>query len=94
MNGHHTLHLRAFNAHAVLPRILLAFSRRRLRIQALQFYDVFGDAPAELQIDVEADPATVAVLARQLSRVVEVESVRAEAVEDGVRTDTAQSAAA
>jgi acetolactate synthase small subunit len=78
MNAHHTIHLRAFNAHAVLPRILLVFSRRRLRIEALQFFDVFGDKPAEVQIDFDGDEATAADAVKQLRNIVEVQNVRAE----------------
>ncbi len=78
MNTHHTIHLRAFNAPAVLPRILLVFSRRRLRIEALQFYDVFGDKPAEVQIDFDCDEATAADAVKQLRNIVEVQNVRAE----------------
>ena len=78
MDSHHTIYIKAFNAHAVLPRILLGFSRRRLRIQALQFFDLFENGPAELQIDFDADPAIVADLVKQLDKVVEVQSVRAE----------------
>ncbi len=78
MNTHHTIHLRAFNAPAVLPRILLVFSRRRLRIEALQFYDVFGDKPAEVQIDFNCDAATAADAVKQLRNIVEVQNVRSE----------------
>jgi len=78
MNTHHTIHLRAFNAPAVLPRILLVFSRRRLRIEALQFYDVFGDKPADVQIDFDCDAATAADAVKQLRNIVEVQNVRAE----------------
>ncbi|HEY5701089.1 MAG TPA: ACT domain-containing protein [Gammaproteobacteria bacterium] len=78
MSNHHTLHIRCFNGHGVLPRVLLAFSRRRIRIQALQFFDVFENGQAELQIDIDIDAKTVADLVRQLDRVVEVQSVKAE----------------
>ena len=78
MNTHHTIHLRAFNAPAVLPRILLVFSRRRLRIEALQFFDVFGDEPAEAQIDFDSDAATAADAVKQLRNIVEVQDVRIE----------------
>lgn len=78
MTGHHTMHIRVFNAHAVLPRILLGFSRRRLRVQALQFSDVSENEAAELQIDFEADAAIVDDLVKQLTRIVEVQGVRSE----------------
>lgn len=94
MNSHHTIHIRAFNAHAVLPRILLGFSRRRIRIQALQFFDVFGNGPAELQIDFDAGAAIVVDLVRQLGKVVEVQSVRIESRERKIESDGAMDAQA
>ena len=51
MSQHVTLYIHANNDHAVLQRILLAFSRRRLRILALQMFDLRAEQPAELQID-------------------------------------------
>ncbi len=96
MSHHHTLHIRCFNAHGVLPRILLTFSRRRIRIQALQFFDVFENAQAELQIDIDADAKTIAKLVRQLDRVVEVHSVSAErrqVLPEDTESDSAQAAA-
>ncbi len=96
MGNHHTIHIKAFNAHGVLPRILLGFSRRRIRIQGLQFFDVFGNGPAELQIDADADIATIADLVKQLERVVEIQSVRAESRRtqpENVESDGAQAAA-
>jgi len=94
MSSHHTIHIRAFNAHAVLPRILLGFSRRRIRIQALQFLDVFGSGPAELQIDFDAGAAIVADLVRQLGKVVEVQSVRLESRERRIESGEAVDAQA
>lgn len=94
MNSHHTIHIRAFNGHAVLPRILLGFSRRRIRIQALHFFDVFGSGPAELQIDFDAGAAIVADLVGQLGKVVEVQSVRLESREGKADSDGAMGAQA
>lgn len=81
MNRHVTLHLHAHNEHAVLQRVLLAFSRRRLRIDALQMFDLHPDRPAEIQIDLRCDEATRADLHKQLARVVEVEQIWSEAVD-------------
>ena len=78
MNAHHTFHLRLENAHAVLPRILLAFSRRRLRIAAVHFFDLDDARPAELQIDLECAERAADEVERQLRRVVEVATVRVE----------------
>ena len=96
MDSHHTIYIRAFNAHAVLPRILLGFSRRRLRIQALQFFDLFENEPAELQIDCDAEPSVVADVVKQLDKIVEVQSVRAESRKrtiESTKTRNAQAAA-
>lgn len=78
MNTHHTMHIKAFNGHGVLPRVLMGFSRRRVRIQALQFFDVFDGRLAELQVDFECDQKLLADLVKQLGKVVEVENVRVE----------------
>ena len=96
MDIHHTIHIKMFNAHSVLPRILLVFSRRRLRILALQFFDVFENTIAELQIDFDADTPAVADVVKQLDRIIEVQSVRAESHEPRIRsadTEDAQVAA-
>lgn len=66
-----------FNAHALLPRVLLIFSRRRIRIKALHFDDVFGDKPAEMQIDVDCGTVIADQLVKQLNKIVEVQSAAA-----------------
>jgi len=73
MERHYTIHVRARNDHAVLQRILLAFSRRRLRIQALQFFDVDARRPAELQVDLDCSAEHARALVAQLRAVVEVQ---------------------
>ena len=70
MSEHHTIHARASYAPAVLPRILLAFSRRRQRIQALQYFDLAGEREAEIQIDLDCEPAMARELARMLERMI------------------------
>ena len=77
---HHTIHARAHHAHAVLPRILLTFSRRRLRILALHYFHLDEDAETEIQIDLECEAAMAGELAAQLRRVIEVTDVWYEAV--------------
>ena len=77
---HHTFHARAHHAHAVLPRILLVFSRRRLRIEALQYFHLDAGADAEIQVDLECEPSMAAEVTAQLRRIVEVEDVWCEAV--------------
>jgi len=78
MSQHATIHLHLHNEHSVLQRILLVFSRRRMHIQALQMFDVQAPRPAELQVDLSADDATLRELVAQLTRVVEVTQVWSE----------------
>ena len=76
---HLSLSLRLQNEPAVLARIALVFSRRRLRIQAMQLLDLQQDSPlAELQIDLTCEPFMARLLADQLDRIVEVSSVSSE----------------
>jgi len=51
MNWHYSIHVRAHNDPGVLPRILLAFSRRRLRVQALQFFDLDAERAKKFAAD-------------------------------------------
>jgi acetolactate synthase small subunit len=77
---HHTIHARSHHAHTVLPRILLTFSRRRLRIQALHYFHLDATADSEIQIDLECEPRMAAELTAQLRRIVEVKEVWSEVV--------------
>lgn len=78
---HHRIQLRVFNAHALLPRVLLVFSRRRIRIKALHFHDVLGDRPAEMQVDVDCGTVIADQLVKQLNKIVEVQSAASKAVD-------------
>jgi acetolactate synthase small subunit len=78
MQQHFTFHVRTHNEHAVLPRILLTFSRRRLRIDALQFFDLQADKPAELQIDLDCRAEQARDVLAQLRAIVEVTQVWSE----------------
>ncbi len=78
MERHFTIHVHAHNDHAVLQRILLAFSRRRLRVRALQFFDVRDGQPADMQIDLDCMPEHARDVVAQLRAVVEVTRVWAE----------------
>ena len=80
---HHTIHARAHHAHAVLPRILLAFSRRRLRVQALHYFHLDEAADTEIQVDLECEPGMATELTAQLRRIVEVRDAWSEAVAIG-----------
>ena len=80
---HHTFHARAHHAQAVLPRILLAVSRRRLRIQALQYFHLDESSDAEIQIDLDCEPRAAAELTAQLRRIVEVREVWCEPIAVG-----------
>lgn len=75
MHRHYTIHVHAHNEHAVLQRILLAFSRRRLRIQAMQFFDLEPGRAAEMQIDLDCDPHHARDVLAQIRAVVEVQQV-------------------
>jgi acetolactate synthase regulatory subunit len=72
MSTHCIVQLRLHNQPGVLPRILLAFSRRRLRVRALHFLDVDAGDRAELQIDFEATPDRAEEVAAVIRRVIEV----------------------
>lgn len=75
-----TLTLSIHNEPGALARVLLVFSRRRLRIGTLSFVDGPGRAlPGELCIDLECDPRTARALPAELERIVEVVSVSSEA---------------
>lgn len=98
MSQHVTIHIHAHNDHAVLQRALLAFSRRRLRILALQMFDLHAEQPAELQIDLSCSAETARELTSQLARIVEVEKVWFECYDElrsrdarGVLSSAAQS---
>ena len=78
MRRHYTIHVHAHNEHAVLQRILLAFSRRRLRIQAMQFFDTRPSHPADIQIDLECATHHARDVIAQLRAIVEVQQVWAE----------------
>lgn len=78
MQQHYTIHIHTCNEPAVLPRVLLTFSRRRLRIEAMQFFDLHAGKPAEMQIDLHCDPEHVRDVLAQLRAIVEVTQVWAE----------------
>lgn len=73
-----TIHVSAHNDHAVLQRILMAFSRRRLRIRALHLCDRDASRPAEIQIELHCRAEQTRELLAQLRAVVEVTGVWAE----------------
>jgi len=77
---HHTIHARGHHAHGVLPRVLLAFSRRRLRIQALHYFHLDEAADTEVQIDLDCDASTADEVTAQLRRIVELDEVWCESV--------------
>ncbi|MCP5153422.1 MAG: hypothetical protein H6983_04585 [Ectothiorhodospiraceae bacterium] len=68
-----TIHLSLWNEHTALQRVLLAFSRRRMRVRSMQFVELDADRPSELQIDCEGCPRLARDLVRQLERMVEVQ---------------------
>ncbi len=78
MHSHYTIFVHAHNELGVLPRILLAFSRRRVKIQVLQFFDLESQRPADMQFEVDCDPSQIEALIAQLKRIVEVSQVWAD----------------
>jgi len=78
MNLHYTIYVHAHNEIGVLPRILLAFSRRRIKVQVLQFFDLESRRPADMQFEVDCDQPQVDALVAQLKRIVEVSQVWAD----------------
>jgi len=78
MEQHYTIHLHTHNEPAVLPRVLLTFSRRRLRIEAMHFFDLHAEKPAEMQIDLSCSAEHIRDVMLQLRAIVEVTQVWAE----------------
>ena len=78
MERHFTIHIDMHNDHAALQRILLAFSRRRLRVQGMHFYDLTPGRPAELQLALACTAERVAELVTALRAIVEVANVWSE----------------
>ena len=75
MQPHYTIYLHAHNEHGVLPRILLAFSRRRIKVLALQFFDLEARRPADMQFEVDCEKPQLDSLLAQLKAIVEVSQV-------------------
>ena len=78
MNRHFTIHVHAHNDHAVLQRILLTFSRRRLRIRALHFFDLDERRPADMQVELDCSEEHARDVLAQLRAIVEVTQVWAD----------------
>ena len=78
MHLHYTIYVHAHNEIGVLPRILLAFSRRRIKVQVLQFFDLESRRPADMQFEVDCDQSQIEALIAQLKRIVEVSQVWAD----------------
>ena len=75
---HYTIYGHAHNEIGVLPRILLAFSRRRIKVQVLQFFDLEARGPADMQFEVDCEQLQIDALIAQLKRIVEVSQVWAD----------------
>jgi len=78
MSPHYTIYVHAHNEYGVLPRILLAFSKRRITVQALQFFDLEPQHPADMQFDVDCEHDQISALVAQIKRIVEVSQVWAD----------------
>ncbi len=78
---HFTFHVEMDNAHAVLPRVLLVFSRRRLRIETMHFSDPLGNTPrAHLELGLSCSERLARDVTAQLERIIEVHQAFAEPV--------------
>ena len=67
--------LRLNNAPAALPRLLLAFSRRRLHVSELVMLDEEDTSGAMVRIGFSLDDGRLESFLRQLRRMVDVHSV-------------------
>ena len=75
-SGRHHWRIELADEHAALQRVLLVFSRRRLRIEALH-YALSPDA-AELHVDARCPAPEAGAVSAQLRRIVEVLAVAEE----------------
>jgi acetolactate synthase regulatory subunit len=71
----HTLNIHALNALGVLPRILLAISRRRLPVCEMHMVDPDRRGEAYIQITLNCEPDSAEQLSKQLRRIVELKEV-------------------
>ncbi len=78
MHPHYTIYVHAHNEFGVLPRILLVFSRRRVKVQALQFFDLEARRPADMQFEVDCEQSQAVHLIAQIKHIVEVSQVWAD----------------
>ena len=91
MKQHHTFHIQMHNEPSVLPRVLLAFSRRRLRITAMQLVDLHPGKAADVQIDLDCNPHQANDLTLQLRSIVEVTNIWSESALESTETETVDS---
>jgi acetolactate synthase small subunit len=82
MKQHHTFYIQMHNEPSVLPRVLLAFSRRRLRITAMQLVDLHPGKAADVQIDLDCEAEQAHDLTLQLRSIVEVVNIWSESALD------------
>jgi|GEM_PF-5322394 len=75
MHLHYTIYVHAHNEFGVLPRLLMTFSRRRVKVLALQFFDLEPRRPADIQFEVDCEPSQIDTLIAQIKRIVEVSQV-------------------
>jgi acetolactate synthase small subunit len=82
MKQHHAIHIHMHNEPSVLPRVLLSFSRRRLRIKAMQLVDLHAGKAAELRIELDCEAEHARDLTAQLRCIVEVVNIWSEPAPD------------
>ena len=72
----HTIHLSMRSANALLPRVLLAFSRRRHRIRHLTYVDCEDESLVRMRVELCCNRQQANEVACQLLRIVEVVEAR------------------
>lgn len=77
----HAIHLVMYGATALLPRVLLVFSRRRQRIKRLTYLDCENDSRVRMCVELRCDGQRAQEFSRQLLRIVEVIEARVETIE-------------
>ena len=69
------IELRLNNSPAALPRLLLAFSRRRLLVSELVMLDDESGRPATIRMGFRLDSSRMESFLRQIERMLDIESV-------------------
>jgi acetolactate synthase regulatory subunit len=71
----YTLNIHALNALGVLPRILMAISRRRLPVREMHMVDPEQRGEAYIQITLDCAADSAEQLSKQLRKIIELKEV-------------------